>query len=451
MNLYDLLKRPEGKNLEFKRELSSAERVLSTVVAFANTAGGILLFGVEDKSHNVVGIPDPLDLEERIANLISDGIRPRLAPDIEVLPWRKTQVVAVRIYPSPSRPHYLKASGVDGGVYLRVGSSNRRADRAMLDEMRRLSHRETFDEQPMPELNSEALDFRAASEYFQPVRVMRERDWLTLGMLVDYQGHRRPTTGGILLFGTEREKWFPDAYLQAGRFRGTDRTDILDTVEFHQSLPQIVEEGIDFVRKYESHGIEIHEARHQERWSIPLPAVREAIINAVVHADYAQRGAPIRLSLFDDRLEVENPGLLPFELTVEDLLQGVSKLRNRVIGRVFKELGLIEQWGSGIGRMLTACRETGLPAPHFQEVGWHFRVTLFKSQTAQTAIDAVDNAIRQFLQDGVGHTTAEIARERHLSSRAIRARLANLVARGMIVAIGSSARDPQRKYFNAKP
>ena len=80
--------------------------------------------------------------------------------------------------------------------------------------------------------------------------------------------------------------------------------------------------------------------------------------------------------VFDEKIEVESPGLLPFGLTIDDILRGVSKLRNRVIGRVFKELGLIEQWGSGIGRMIDACREHGLPAPEFEEVGTHFRVTL---------------------------------------------------------------------------
>jgi ATP-dependent DNA helicase RecG len=86
-------------------------------------------------------------------------------------------------------------------------------------------------------------------------------------------------------------------------------------------------------------------------------------MNAIVHADYAQQGAPIRIALFDDRIEIENPGLLPFGLTIEDIMQGVSKLRNRVIGRVFHELHLIERWGSGIQRMTSACQEAGLRAP----------------------------------------------------------------------------------------
>src|ERR1039458_4855526 len=99
-------------------------------------------------------------------------------------------------------------------------------------------------------------------------------------------------------------------------------------------------------------------------------------MNAIVHADYAQRGAPVRVALFDDRLEIENPGLLPFGLTIEDIQRGISKLRNRVLGRVFLELKLIEQWGSGIQRMTAACVDRGLDAPRFEEIGTHFRVTL---------------------------------------------------------------------------
>src|SRR5256885_3973776 len=121
--------------------------------------------------------------------------------------------------------------------------------------------------------------------------------------------------------------------------------------------------------------------RREEHWSVPPVAVREAIINAVVHADYSQRGAPIRISIFDDRLEVENPGLLPFGVTVEDLPRGISKLRNRVIGRVFHALGLIEQWGSGIQRMTAACRDAGLAAPVFEEIGTRFRVTIHTERT----------------------------------------------------------------------
>src|SRR5690606_14635167 len=93
-------KRPEGKTLEFKRDFSSPAGALCTIVAFANTAGGTLLVGVEDGAAHVRGVDDVLELEERVANLISDSIAPRLVPDIEILPWRRTQLLAIEVYPS---------------------------------------------------------------------------------------------------------------------------------------------------------------------------------------------------------------------------------------------------------------------------------------------------------------------------------------------------------------
>lgn len=92
-----LLTRPEGKTLEFKRDLSSPDRVIRTLVAFANTAGGTLLVGVEDKTRRVLGVADPLTEEERVANLIAHSITPRLVPEIEILPWRRTHLLAARI------------------------------------------------------------------------------------------------------------------------------------------------------------------------------------------------------------------------------------------------------------------------------------------------------------------------------------------------------------------
>lgn len=447
MDLIDLLKRPEGKTLEFKRDLSSPEGVLRAIVAFANTAGGVLLLGVEDATHNVRGVAKPLVVEERLANLISDSILPRLIPDIEILPWRRTQVLAVQVYPSPGRPHYLKRAGLDGGVYVRVGSTNRRADRELIDELRRFARGETYDEQAMPECDSEALDFRVASELFAPVRKLKRADLETLRLMVKHQGRKVPTVGGMLLFGKERERHFPDAWVQAGRFRGTDKTHITDTLEIRTFPVRAVEETVAFIQKHALHGMEIGAVHRKELWNLPPVAVREAIVNAVVHTDYAQHGAPIRISIFDDRLEVENPGLLPFGLTVDDLRHGVSKLRNRVIGRVFHELGLIEQWGSGIQRMTAACRDAGLAPPVLEEIGTRFRVTIFTVSTGAPSVDKTDQAILDILAAGNGLSTQEIATVIGLTARATRSRLLKLVERGLVSEIGTSPQDPRRRYF----
>ena len=180
---------------------------------------------------------------------------------------------------------------------------------------------------------------------------------------------------------------------------------------------------------------------------MPPVAIREAIINAVVHADYAQRGAPIRVAIFDDRVEVENPGLLPFGLTLEDLPQGISKLRNRVIGRVFHALGLIEQWGSGIQRMSAACRDAGLLPPVLEEIGTRFRVTLRLGRVGPPTVDEIEKTILGLLRDGRGHMTSEISRAIGLTPRATRTRLLRLVGRGLVREVGTSPQDPHRRYL----
>jgi ATP-dependent DNA helicase RecG len=397
----------------------------------------------------VRGIDDPLELEERLANLISDHIVPRIVPEIEILPWRRTQVLAVQIYPSPCRPHYLGRQGLEAGTFVRVGSTNRLADRELVAEMRRFAGGEAFDEQPMPELGSEALDFRAASESFAAIRRLRQSDLETLRLVTPYQGHTVPTIGGMLLFGKERQRFFPDAWIQAGRFQGTDRSRIVDRAEIRSLPVRAIEEAIAFVRKHALHGAEITAVRRRERWNLPPLAVREAIINAVAHADYAQHGAPIRIALFDDRLEVENPGLLPFGLTVDDLHRGISKLRNRVLGRVFHSLGLVEQWGSGIQRMISACQDSGLPTPTFEEIATRFRVTISTERTGRPALDGTDQAILHTLAGGEGLLTSEIAKAIRLTPRATRTRLGKLVARGLIREIGTGPQDPRRRYFRS--
>ena len=449
MDLTELLKRPEGKTLEFKRDLSSTASVLRTVIAFANTAGGTVLIGVEDGTRHVRGIADPLSLEERLASILSDGIAPRLVPDIEVLPWRSTNVLAVQVYPSPGRPHYLKAAGVETGVYVRVGSTNRRADDELVAELRRASQGKSFDEQAMPALDSEALDFRVASECFAQVRKLKKTDLESLRLLVPHQHRLVPSIGGILLFGRDTRAHFPDAWIQAGRFTGTDKTRIVDSAALHGPLPQVIQAAIEFVQKHGLHGYDIGAVLRKDIRSVPPLALREAVINAVVHADYAQRGAPIRVAIFDDRVEIENPGLLPPSLTVDDLRRGVSKLRNRVMGRVFQKLGLIEQWGSGIQRMSSACRDAGLPAPLLEEIGTRFRVTLHTTRGPAPSPDDIDQAILDALSGGVGLSTNEIATRIERTPRAARTRLASLVERGLVREIGSSPQDPKRRYFRA--
>ena len=371
-----LLLLPEGKTLEFKRDLSSPRNLLKTLVAFANTAGGCLLVGVDDARH-VLGIAQAMDEEERLINLIADAITPRLVPNVDLITHQGKTLLIVEVFPSGLRPHCLKAEGPELGVYVRLGSSSRRADRELIAELRRTAEGIVYDELPMPHLSVDDLDLPLARDLFAGRRELTEQALLTLRLLVREQGRLVPTKGAVLLFGLQRQREFPDAWVQCGRFVGTDKTEIFDHLDIDSPLPLAVAQVIDFLKKHAMRGADFSELHRKDVWSIPLLMLREAVVNALVHADYSQVGAPIRISFFDDRIEVESPGILLPGMTVDDMKQGVSRLRNRVIARVFRELNLIEQWGSGVRRIFSQAQTLGLREPTIAEIGMRLRLTVY--------------------------------------------------------------------------
>lgn len=131
----------------------------------------------------VRGILDPLSVEERLANHIFDRIRPILIPKIGMLPECKTHIIAALIYPSSSRPHFLKTMGPERRVFIRVGATHRLADQAFIEEFKRQVRNESFDEQPMLKLNSEAIDFRADSKCFKSIKKLKTNHLKTLKLL----------------------------------------------------------------------------------------------------------------------------------------------------------------------------------------------------------------------------------------------------------------------------
>ncbi|MEX1117027.1 MAG: RNA-binding domain-containing protein [Akkermansiaceae bacterium] len=287
--LKDLIHQPESKTLEFKRDLSSPRPVLKTLVAFANSAGGRLVLGVDD-DRQIIGVADPLDEEERLANLIADSISPRLVPNIEMATVDGKTLLVVEVFLSGTRPHFLKSGGMESGVFVRLGSTNRQADAHLVAELQRGVAGVSFDAFPMPGLTQDALDLKAIAKDFEGRKPADERTLQSLRILVRDQGRLVPSQGGMLLYGTDRRQYFDDAWIQCGRFIGKDKADIFDHIE--------------------------------------------------------------------------------------DIKLGVSQIRNPVIARVFRELDLIEQWGSGIPGIFRQAKAEKLPEPVIEELAGRVRFTV---------------------------------------------------------------------------
>lgn len=375
MNVPELLTATEGKTLEFKRDLSSLLPILKTLVAFANTSGGTLVIGVQDDG-TVVGIADALREEERLASSIADGIRPAMTPEIDIVSHDGKTLLIARV-PHWRGPFYLRSEGPEDGVYVRLGATNRRAGPEILAELQRSLAGLSFDQLPCADLSADDLDPERIRRYFAAIGRKVSREHLaSLGVLVAQAGRLAPSHGGLILFGRDapRQRLFPDARVSCARFRGVERVDFLDRLDLDGTVLDALEEAPKFIRRNTRLAAKIVTMRRQDIPEYPEVALREVLVNAVAHADYSITGMHIRVAIYADRLEVENPGMLPFGMTLDDLKAGVSRIRNRVIVRVLREFGLVEEWGTGYRRVTQACEEGGYPPPTWQELGSALRV-----------------------------------------------------------------------------
>src|SRR3990170_1292760 len=375
MEILSLITHTEGKTLEFKRDISSLKPIMKTLIAFANTAGGVLIIG-RDANGQLVGIRDVLKAEEQLSNAIADSIRPALMPEIEIVSLEGKAFLVVRV-PHWRGPFYLKAEGAERGVYVRLGSTNRMAGPEILAEMQRSLSGVSFDITPCVDLTEHDLDMIKARRIFKSAGLRLDKSKLeSIGILVPFAGKLIPSIGGIILFGNKkaRSRICTDARVSCARFRGIDKSEFLDRLDIEGTVLDALTEAPTFIRRNTRLAAKIKTMVRRDIPEYPELAVREILANAVAHADYSLSGMRIMVAVFDDRMEIQNPGMLPFGMTLDDMKAGVSKVRNRVIVRVLGALGLVEEWGSGYKRVIEACRAGGYQEPEWLELGSALRI-----------------------------------------------------------------------------
>lgn len=378
MDIATLVKQPESKTLEFKTDLSSLIPILKTIIAFANTAGGTLIIGCPS-SGIVKGLGNIFKEEERLANAIADSIHPPLLPELEIATLEGKDLLIVKVAHWRG-PFYLKKEGLPKGAYIRLGSTSRPAGPELLDELQRSFVSLSFDQQPLPDLTKDHLDLEKVEQVFQERGKLIDQDKLqSLGVLVPYGRRVVPSIGGLILFGKAAalQHSLPDARVSCARFLGEQRANILDRFEVKGTILDAVESVPKFISRNTRLAAQIKGMYRQDIPEYPPVAVREVLINSLVHTDYSVTGSHIQIAIFDDRLEIQNPGMLPFGFTMEDLKAGVSRVRNRVIARVFHELHLMEAWGSGYRRCIEECQLGNYPAPEWVELGAAVRVIFY--------------------------------------------------------------------------
>ena len=382
----------ESKNVEFKESLPEKSiKYMKSVVAFANGSGGKIIFGIADKTREIVGFDkeDVFQKMDAIANAISDSCEPVIIPDITLQTVDSKTIIVVEISEGRQRPYYIKALGQEGGVYVRVAGTTRLADEYMIKELMFEGNNRYFDQTLCTGLHITDEDVDALCKAMKEqaiknahtenqkalVKDVGRQQLRSWGILIEHDGKDYPSNAYAILTGCGGLH----VSTQCGVFKGTTKEVFVDRREYTGPLWEQIEEAFQYVLRNIHLGATIVGVYRQDVYEIPPDAIRELIINAMVHRSYLDHGT-IQVAVYDNRLEITSPGKLPMGQTLERMKEGYSKIRNEALAHAFSYMNLIEHWGSGIPRIIGKVKAAGLREPEFIGGEVDLRINIYRGQ-----------------------------------------------------------------------
>ena len=380
-NLTALIRHGESENVEFKEQWN--DHGLEVLASFVNTKGGILLIGVRDNG-TVIGWNGDDRAQQVIINQIVEIIR--VQPAVSVQQEQKKPVLVIEVKPSTT------LATCRGRYFQRVGNTTREIPSEQLGRyfITKLGVQwdSITDNYTLVQIDPAAvmrfLDLAKNRLPFAREDESVENILQKLELIRD----GKITRGAILLFGKNPQASFTSAQIHMGRFK--DAITIIDDKLLNGNLFSQVDAAVQLFQQYMQVRYEFGEKpkkteplsvmQRTEIWDYPIKALREAVINALIHRDYFQTGAEVQIRVYDDRVVITNPGGLPEDMTVDELRrEGHRSLpRNTLLAQVFYYGELLEKWGTGTSRMITLCQNHGIPEPEFSAHPDWFSVTFAK-------------------------------------------------------------------------
>lgn len=334
------MKYRESGNVELKREINADFK--KEVVAFANSDGGEIYVGVEDDG-NACGVKNPQEDMERLSSMIRDGIRPDLTgyTAMECFEQEGRTILRLSVSQGSRRPYHLRDKGLKpSGVFVRHGVASVPASEDMIREMIRQSDGTVYDK--ARSVNQD-LTFDYTERYFKERGLsFTAENQRTLG-LIDNDGYY---TNTALLLSEQCTH-----SIKCAVYEGTGKTKFKTRKEFSGPVLQQLEEAYAFLELNNDVASDFEGLKRIDHYSYPQFALREALLNTIVHRDYDYSGSTL-VSIFDDRIEFVSLGGLVKGITLTDILRGASQSRNMVLAAIFYRLELIESYGTGIQRIL---------------------------------------------------------------------------------------------------
>ena len=432
----------ESEIQEFK--LNFNDDVIITISAFANTSGGSVFIGVDDTGQ-VMGVSIGKETLQNWINEIKNKTKPSLIPDINELKIDNKTVVEIKIGEYPVKPIAFK-----GRYFKRVKNSNQRIDVPEIADIYLKSIQTSWDAYPYPGAILNDLDFNKVENFIQKVNnngrfSLKENASEALRKLHLINNDEVPTNAAMLMFS----KADLNFNVHAGRFKTPSM--IINDKIFRGGLFDVVEDTMRYILGEIKVAFEItgNTTQRDEIFEYPIPALRELVLNAIVHRDYTSP-VDIQVKIFDQEITIFNPGRLYGNLTIDDLKTDAyqSHARNKLIAEAFYLTKDIEKYGSGFIRIRHEVSQYPTMEFVYSEVGTGFLTTLrYKQQrvtrnvtenVTENVTDSREIRILNLMKKNNRISTGEMARNLNVSRMTIAREISSLKKQGLIIRIGSA-------------
>lgn len=435
----------ESKILEFKETLPNKNQLIKTCVAFANGQGGEIIIGVKDITREVIGISEKLanKILEETSNSIYDSISPTLIPEVFEKNLNGKLIVIIKVYPGQKPPYFIKQEGSKKGVYLRVGTSTRKATEEYIEELHRNQRRTYFDEEPtkltLKDLDQELIE-KIYGKHFTKTNLLGDNVLVNNKISPQKQ---YSSIAGTLFFSKSPELIIPEAIVICTQFKATKGRNIIRSQEITGPIPQLVEKTLSLVKSWLEINLELLNSG-QLQGTIPVPsiALREAIINAVIHRKYFIQGAT-KIAIYENRIEIFSPGEFPGLVSLDNLGDGTTFLRNPTLAKLARKSKLVEKLGTGIKLIFESCKHMNLKEPEYNDEGDFVKVTLFfekQLDKSQSDYDQIISLGQNLKEVTIKDLTSTLGISRNTATR----KLNNLVKEGFFERKGKG---PSTRYI----
>jgi ATP-dependent DNA helicase RecG len=431
----------ESSVLEFKQELPKNDQIVKTVVGFCNQNGGKLLIGVAN-SGDIVGIPEEQAAHalEFLGQHIYQSISPSVLPRLYTQSFGDKIALVIEVSPGTNKPYYRIAEDIHQGTYVRLGSTTLRATPDIIEELRWEAKGKSYDEMPVYRTSQEDLDFPKV-DHFLTLRKDRKVEKITTELLRSYyliateQGNTYASISGLLLFGKNPQQHpLSEAFIICSHFRGIEGRDAIASVDCVGTLFEQFQTAFHFIVSRLSKSFSIRGPRREEELEVPQEAIREVLLNAIVHRNYHIKGS-IKIAIYDNRIEIFSPGTFPGPLDLQQLTSGISYMRNLAICKVFREAQYIEKLGSGLIVLFHSYEKRKLKSPEVIEGVNYVKCILPRQKLLSEQTDQYGTILTLF-ETVSNITISDVIQTQGVSRATAKRWLQALVKKGKIIQVG---------------